>query len=85
MYGPPQEGRTAHEALVKHLEPYGYHPSIKTPGLCTHKNLPISFTLVIDDFGAKYSVKEHALHLKSALEDKYTVTTDWEGKLYIGI
>ena len=23
--------------------------------------------------------------MKSALEDKYKVTTDWEGKLYIGI
>ena len=29
--------------------------------------------------------KEHALHLKSTLEDKYKVTTDWKGKLYIGI
>ena len=33
----------------------------------------------------KYSGKEHALHLKSALEYKYKVNTDWEGKLYIGI
>ena len=24
-------------------------------------------------------------HLKEALQDKYKVTTDWEGKLYIGI
>ena len=29
--------------------------------------------------------KEHAIPLKSALENKYKVTTDWEGKLYIGI
>ena len=29
--------------------------------------------------------KEHELHLKAALESKYRVTTDWEGKLYIGI
>ena len=38
-----------------------------------------------DDFGVKYSGKEHALHLQAALEDKYKVTTDWEGKLYIEI
>ena len=30
-------------------------------------------------------MKEHALHLKASLEDKYEVTTNWEGKLYIGI
>ena len=30
MYGTPQSGRIAHDALVKHLEPYGYYPS-RTP------------------------------------------------------
>ena len=41
--------------------------------------------MVVDDFGVKYLIKEHTLHLKEALENKYTVTKDWEGKLYIGI
>ena len=85
MYVLPQAGQVAHDDLVKHLEPYGYHPSNKTMGLWTHKNGPINFTLVVDDFGVKYLGKEHTLNLKSALEDKYKVTTDWEGKLYIGI
>ena len=40
---------------------------------------------MVDDFGVNYSGKEHALHLKSALETKYKVNTDWEGNLYIGI
>ena len=31
--------------------------------------------------GVKYLIKEHTLHLKEALENKYTVTKDWEGKL----
>ena len=35
--------------------------------------------------GVKYLGKEHSLNLKAALEDKYKVTTYWEGKLYIGI
>ena len=82
---PPQAGRIAHDALVKHLEPYGCHPSSKTPGLWKHNMRPIKFTLVVDDFGVKYLGKEHSLHLKVALEEKYKVTTDWEGKLYIGI
>ena len=31
MYKPPQELQIAHDALVKHLYPYEYHPSMKTP------------------------------------------------------
>ena len=70
VYGLPQEKRIANDALVKHLEPYVYFPSSKTLGLWTHNSRPINFTLVLDDFGVKYSGKEHVLHLKSALEDK---------------
>ena len=33
----------------------------------------------------KYVGWEHAKHLKNALESVYKTTTDWEGKLYIGI
>ena len=39
----------------------------------------------MDDFGVKYLGKKHRLHPKEALETKYRVTTDWEGKLYIEI
>ena len=83
MYVLSQAGRIANDTLVQHMAPYGYHTSKNTPGLWTHDSRPIKFTLVVDDFGVKYSVKEHALHLKSALEEKYKVTTDQEGKLFI--
>ena len=46
---------------------------------------PISFTLVVDDFGIKYMGKEHADHLLSALTDHYKIENNWEGKLYCGI
>ena len=39
----------------------------------------------MDDFVVKCVGKEHALHLKAALEDNYGVTTEWDGKRYIGI
>ena len=81
----PQVVQISHDYLVQHMELYGYRPSNKTPGLWTHESRPINFTLVVDDFGLKYLVKEHALHLKASLEDKYKVTTYWEGELYIGI
>ena len=51
MYGLTQAGQIAHDALVKHLEPYGYHPSSKNPVLWKHNSQPINFTLVVDDFG----------------------------------
>ena len=40
---------------------------------------------MVDYFGIKYLVKEHALHLKAALEIKYRVTMSWKGQLYIRI
>ena len=76
MYGLPQSVRIIHNVLVKHLNPYGYHPSRKTIGLWKHNNQPINFTLVVDVLGVKYLGKDHALRLKAALEDKYKVTID---------
>ena len=85
MYGLPQAGRLAHEQLVKHLSKYGYSPCRYTPGLWTHDTRPISFTLVVDDFGVKYVGKEHAEHLYNALSDLYKVTTDWTGTSFLGL
>ena len=44
-----------------------------------------TFTLVVDDFGVKYHNKTDALHIINCLKEQYTITTDWAGKLYIGI
>ena len=85
MYGLPQAGRLAYDQLVKHLKPHGYFPCKRTAGLWRHKTRPISFCLTVDDFGVKYVGKEHADHLIQALNSKYKITTDWEGRLYCGI
>jgi hypothetical protein len=85
MYGLPQAGLLANELLEKSLNKRGYHHSKLVPGLWKHEWRPIQFTLVVDDFGVKYVGKEHALHLKATLEDNYGVTTEWNGKRYIGI
>ncbi len=55
------------------------------PGLWKHDTRPIQFTLVVDDFGVKYTQKEDVEHLKSVIEQVYTVTADWTGNQYIGI
>ena len=71
IYGLPQSGCLTNQQLKEFLEPHGYYKVDHTPGLWRHKWRPISFTLVVDNFGVKYVGKEHALHLLSILESKY--------------
>jgi hypothetical protein len=85
MYGLPQSGILAQELLEKRLNNQGYHQSKHTPGLWTHDWRPISFSLVVDDFGVKYVGEEHANHLVNAIKEHYDVTEDWEGKRYLGL
>jgi hypothetical protein len=85
MYGLPQSGLIANELLEKRLNKHGYFQSKFVPGLWTHISRPISFTLVVDDFGVKYVGKAHALHLQSVIEEHYKVSADWTGGRYIGI
>ena len=67
------------------LQKQGYIKSKATPSFWTHAWRPISFTLVVDDFGVKYVVKEHADHLVRVLKEQYEISKDWGGKKYIGI
>jgi hypothetical protein len=85
MYGLPQAGRIAYDALVAHLESYGYYPAPHTPGLWLHKTRPTIFTLVVDDFLVKYMSLDDANHLISALKVKYTIAEDWQASLYTGL
>ena len=62
-----------------------YSQSRSVPGLWTHTTRPISFTLVVDDFGVKYVGKENAVHLISILKQHYEISEDWTGNKYIGI
>ena len=43
------------------------------------------FILVVNDFAIKYATHQDANHLLQALHVKYTISTDWEASLYIGI
>jgi hypothetical protein len=85
MYGLPQAGILANAGLVKQLAQHGYHQSKHTPGLFTHITRPIAFCLVVDDFGIRYTGTQHAEHLIHTLKQKYTITVDWSGDLYVGL
>ncbi len=63
MYGLPQAGIIAQQLLEERLEKDSYCQSKTTPGLWTHDTHPISFSLVVNDFGVKYVGEENAQHL----------------------
>jgi hypothetical protein len=53
MHGLKQAGLLANQLLQTRLAHFGYYPARHTPGRWLHKTLPISFTLVVDDFAVK--------------------------------
>ena len=54
VWGLPQAGILANKLLRKRLKPHGYYECINTPGLWRHETRPITFSLVVDDFGVQY-------------------------------
>ena len=85
MWGLPQADILANKLLRQRLLPHGYYKCTNTPGLWKHEWRPISFTLVVDDFGVKYVGKEHVEHLIRCIKETYKLTEDWTGNLYCGI
>ena len=85
MYGLAQSGRIVNQDLQKHLAKYGYYPTRRTLGIWKHRTRKINFTLVVDNFGIKYTNKDNIDHLFAAIKDKYPLKIDWEGAKYVGI
>jgi len=85
VWGLPQAGILANKRLRRKLAPFGYYESTNTPGLWTHESRPISFTLVVDDFGVKYETQDDVDQLITSLKSIYKLTEDWTGNLYCGI
>jgi hypothetical protein len=85
VWGLPQAGILANKLLRKRLKPHGHYECVNTPGLWRHDTRPITFLLVVENFGIKYKGKEHTDHLINCLKEKYKLTEDWAGDLYCGI
>jgi hypothetical protein len=86
MYGLPQDGKLANNQLIGALVPYGYRPVPITPGLWRNDKGDITFCLVVDDSGVKYTNKNDADHLIASLKAySYQPRTDWEGSRYCGL
>ena len=75
-YSLPHAGILAQELLEGRLNKHRYYQSTKMLGYWRHETKPISFTLIIDDFGVKYVGEEHTMHPSNALDKLYDVETD---------
>ena len=83
---PSQGGNPCRKQLIHLIGSYSYSPVPHTPGLWCHQWHPITFCLVVDDFGVKYIGKEHADHLIQCLRNHYQeLEIDWAGKHFCGI
>ena len=75
MYGLPQAGLLAQQRLLQHLAMHGYN---QTDTSChfRHKSNGTVFSLVVDDFGVKYTDKKGVDHLIHTLKMLYPITVD---------
>ena len=85
MYGLPQAGRLANDQLVAFLKEHGYAPCPLTHGLWRHTTRDIVFSLVVDDFGVRYTKQADADHLIATLKANYDLSIDWTGSRYCGL
>ena len=85
MYRLRESGYIANIELKRILGLEGYVPSRFTPGLFTHKNRDIAFSLVVDDFGVRYTKKEDAEHLVKTIQGRHPIKTDCEPTFYLGV
>ncbi len=85
MYGLPQVVIIAQELLAKRQNEQGYTQSKTTPRLRTHEWRPITFSLIVDDFGVKYIGEEHAQYLLQMVQKYYTRLFETGGERYCGL
>jgi hypothetical protein len=72
VWGLRQARILANKHLRRKLPPFGYYECVNTPGFWYHESQPITFTLVVDNFGVKYVKKEDVDCLIASLKTKYT-------------
>ena len=85
IYGLKEAGKLANIQLQKVLATEGYYPCPFTQGLFRHETRDITFSLVVDDFGVKYTNRKDAEHLESVIKKNYPMKTNWDGDYYLGM
>jgi hypothetical protein len=73
VWGLLQAGILVNKRLCRKLAPFGHYKNTNTPGLWCHKSKPITFTLVVNNFGVKLVDKADVDHLISSIKQTYTL------------
>ena len=71
MYGLPQAIIPENKLLAQRFRNHGYYHYRQITGLWRNECIPISLTLLVDDFVIGYVGHEHANNLMSALNMYY--------------
>ena len=69
-----QAGRLVRNRRTKNLARNGYDPVPHTSSLWHHHTSDLVFSLVVEDFGIKYTQKSDANHLLKSLREDYVIT-----------
>jgi hypothetical protein len=85
MYGLPQAGLLAQNRLIAHIAEHGYTQSDVVPCLFRHATNGVTFVLVVDDFGIKFTNIEGRDHLLTTLRLLYTIAVDMVNPTYLGM
>ena len=86
MYGLPQAGKLSQTRLIRHLSTHGYIQCPNTPCLFRHITRDVMFSLVVDDFGVRYTKQADADHLIQTLEaNAYKLKVRPLGDKYLGM
>ena len=72
-------------SVISKTEKYGYIEVTHTPGYWKHIWKPTSWTLILDDFGFKYTNKQFADELLKIMSQWYVMKMDWECTSFGGI
>ena len=82
MYGVKQDEYITSDRLKKYLAKYGYVPCAFTPSILTQVTQKIKLCLCVNYISVKYE-KIDIFRLFFCLKNMYTVSKDWESKLYL--
>jgi hypothetical protein len=85
MYGHPASGRLSNMKLVAILKDAGYHEDAFVDCLFRHETRNITFALVVDDMGIKYSKVEDVEHLVATIAPHWKVKLDYSGSQFLGM
>ncbi len=83
MYGLKEAGKLSQLRLLSHLTSHGFYET-STPCLFHYVSRPISFVLVVDDFGIKYHHRSDFDFLVSTLSQLYYVKAHPVSSKFLG-